>query len=258
METLRNPELGTATMEKFRDLSLGILATQLTKITYEGYPTQAHRLYGQPNSQEVQDALKRTEGSDFAQAKKHLPLPSLAYDNTDPLGRPLHPWFKQMVSSPKIGVALGNGFYWQYGPNKTADGIAIRYDLEEPHVLIINRGDTGQPALAGGFVDQGETPLQAAYRENNEEVDANIFDIKSVDHTVELVYSGELADLRATAHAWPHTDAFALHIKGKVDTPMRWKGGDDAETAYWQPASQLSKLFGSHRLLAYMALKRPL
>lgn len=262
MEVQRSPNQG-AILENFKKLSIDILATQLGKMAYKGYPNLDNRLYGEPDSTEVMEALSRTEGPEFAKPYKQLALPTdgeiQKFGRTDQLGRPLHPWFNEMVADPRVGVTLGNGFYWHYGANKTADGIPVRYDLNEPHILLITRQDTGQPALVGGHVDEGETPLQAAYRENNEEVDKNIFDIYDTDHAVRPVYEGPLADLRATAHAWPHTHAFALDIKGKVDTPMSWDiQNAEIGRAFWQPASRIGELFGSHRLLAKMALTNSL
>ena len=55
---------------------------------------------------------------------------------------------------------------WYDGPNYTADSIVISPGLRQ--VLLIQR-ETGEWALPGGFIDQGEDPLVAAIRETREE-----------------------------------------------------------------------------------------
>lgn len=243
--------------EWFRDQSLGLLAMQLAEIQFDGYPSMEHRLYGKPDSEEVLSALIKTSGRGFARAYKELHLPTISEQQEftdlnlrlDPHGRPLHPWFAQMIENKEVGVALGNGFYWEYGPNLTADPIVKRHDLDEPHVLIITRGDTGQPALPGGMVDKGEDPLEAAYRECLEETD---FDISDYPHTVRTGYSGPVADVRLTAHGWPHTYSYIFELDPEVNitSPMSGEGKDDATHYRWTPESEATEvLFGSHKLL---------
>ena len=53
-------------------------------------------------------------------------------------------------------------------PALTADVIALRWHNQELQVLLIRRAQEpfmGQLALPGGFVDEHESPLEAAIRE---------------------------------------------------------------------------------------------
>lgn len=49
---------------------------------------------------------------------------------------------------------------WYEGPNYTADAVVI--NPASKRLLLIQRKDTGQWALPGGFVDEGEIALDAA------------------------------------------------------------------------------------------------
>jgi 8-oxo-dGTP pyrophosphatase MutT (NUDIX family) len=166
-----------------------------------------------------------------------------------PHGRPLHPWLDDMVCRRDIGVLTGKGAYWNWGPNYTADPIVFRQSGATREVLLIQRGDTGAWALPGGFVEPGDTALQTAVKEAGEETG---LDITSLAHDARLVYRGPLADLRATAHAWPETTAYLFDATGS-DLPEPC-GNDDAIDATWVPMAECSDLlFGSHSLLVGMA-----
>lgn len=272
----------------FKRCSLDALRASLCEQSYPGYPTMQERL-SLPGNKLPSEHLQLPDGSwETSGGLTPGPEESLGYINqglrTDTSGRPLHPWAHEMLADSKIGVVTGKGFYWNWGPNYTADPIIIRHDLSEPHILIIKRSDTGHWALPGGFRNKGEAGSDAALREGAEE--SGIF-VTKLKHTIKPVYSGPLADLRVTANAWPETAAFCIDLcldskqelkmlhemmsanrrqkfirslgsmafKKCIDL-MPWEGQDDAVAAKWIPASQAnSQLFGSHRLLIELALR---
>lgn len=172
----------------------------------------------------------------------------------DTYGRPVHPWLEELLQ-PDIGVVTGKGFYRNWGANRTADPILIRTDLDEPHVLLIQRKDTGMWALPGGFIEPGEPPLEAALREAHEET---LIDWRWLVSDTKLTYQGPLADIRTTAHAWPETSAFSLLLDPRLTAhlPVGPLPGDTTEvnTVMWQPlAAYDGAAFGSHRLLLELA-----
>lgn len=247
------PEAMNITEQMFKQESLHCMRNALARQTYPGYPVMSERLFGDITGIEM------------------------------PEKAPVHPWAAEMAADPGIGLVTGKGAYWNYGPNYTADPIVIRRDFEEPHILLIQRADTGNWALPGGFVDNGEDPGLAAEREAEEESGIVISRFK---HTRSYIYGGPIADLRTTANAWPETSAycFELQIENREDQKalvemmsrtrlqkvirsvgrmssidrlqnMPWKGSDDARKAAWLPVSKLDDaLFGSHKLLIKMAL----
>lgn len=241
------------THERFRRESLNLLKQCLVSLHYPGYPTTR---FCDPNGNldipsgpwhigDFSDTPTYEEQIDF---KKQGKL-------TDSIGRPLHPWINDMLTNPEIGVVSGKGFYWNWGPNYTADPIIVRHDLGEPYVLLIQRADTGHWALPGGFKNEDESDMSAAMREAKEETG---IDIQSLNCEPIPIYKGPLADLRATAHAWPETVAIRFDISNEAArnfTAEQWPGSDDAVRARWTPVRQINNhLFGSHRLLISKAL----
>ncbi len=282
-EHLMQPNQETYSQEWFKSASLEAFKQALRIMPYPGYPTT--RLHGSP------DTMLLPEGTWHMPSDSICPTGDEAINlvqnghRLDMFGRPLHPWLEDMLNDPDIGVVTGKGFYWKWGPNYTVDPIIFRHDLNEPHVLLIERADGTGWALPGGFKDQGETEQEGAKREAWEEAGINLDLLHS---RVRRIYEGPLADLRATAHAWPETTAFCfdLSLDSKFDRrqlagmmadkrwkrtlrsvgrlafkekteQLPWKGRDDARSAAWVPVSELDdKLFGSHRLLIELALQQ--
>lgn len=242
-------------MESFKIQSLEALRTNLANNAYPNYPDFKDRLWADGWTTELESLvlpLGAWETSDGAtptiSEQLHFSNMSLLLDTW---GRPIHPWFNDMLGDPKIGVLTGKGAYWNWGPNYTADSIVVRHDLAETHVLLIERSDTGQWALPGGFIDKGEESLIAALRETNEETG---LDLSKCNPAVTQIYSGPLADIRVTANAWPETTAFRFDLLDTTDIDDI-QGADDANSAAWIPVSKIDEqMFGSHRLLIELAL----
>lgn len=132
---------------------------------------------------------------------------------------------------------------WFDGPNYTADAVIIHRDSQQ--ILLIQRGDTKQWALPGGFVDKGETAHTAAQREIAEETGANIT-MNGI-----LVYEGAVEDPRNTPSAWIETSAYLF----PADDTFAATGSDDAIDAQWLPLDALPPLYGSHRDIIKRALE---
>lgn len=240
-------------MNDFKLNCLESFRSQLQERTYPGYPRFQERLF--------------IDADDFLLEPIHLPdgvwetsggaLPSIREQHTlaaqqhrfDRWGRPLHPWFNEMAEDPLIGVLTGKGFYWNWGPNYTADAVVLRHDLDTPHVLLIQRSDTGQWALPGGFIDPGEDALTASIRELREET---FVDLTSLKHAAQPTYTGPLADLRTTANAWPETTVFRFDMPYQMTTglAMKYSGSAESPIVAWLPLDSIDEhLFGSHRAL---------
>lgn len=240
-----------------KEQSLALFAKRIQEQTFAGYPNFQQRLknlggglieLSGDGPWQVTDDILPTNEERAALEAKGLQL--------DYVGRPLHPWLKEMMGNTNIGVVTGKAFYLQWGPNYTADPIVIRRDLHEPHVLLVERGDNTGWALPGGFIDPGETGTEAAIREAQQETG---LDFNYLGSRARLIYQGPVVDLRMTANAWPETTAVHFELPDEIAASleqMLWEGGDDAKTAAWVPISSLDeRLFGSHLPLIQRALE---
>lgn len=171
----------------------------------------------------------------------------------DSKGRPIHPWFYDMIEDPKIGVITGKGFYRRWGPNYTADPII----LSKGHILLIQRKDTGAEALPGGFIDllpsgEMEDPDIAARREAEEE--ARI--IIPNDIIGKKVYQGVVADIRTSANAWADTTAILYELDDMIMPNGALDKKEVKKVEWFKIDDALQKhLFGSHKLLVEKALE---
>ncbi len=131
---------------------------------------------------------------------------------------------------------------WFEGPNYTADAVVINLAREE--ILLIQRSDTGDWALPGGFLNQGESALEAARREAKEETGTSL----STEGV--LIYRGIVDDPRNTDSAWIETAAFIFTIH----EPLEINAGDDAINVSWVPLTKLPPLYASHKAIVGTAL----
>jgi len=215
--------------------------------TYPGYPTRRLTLedLSDPSSLTLPDGEWSTGVFTYPTDEEQTRLKELGY-KLDDFGRPLHPWLHEMLADPDVGVVTGLGEYWHWGPNRTADPIVINTD-PVPKIRLIQRRDTGDWALPGGFIDGDESGADAARRELGEEAGL------VVTGEPLMIYSGVVADARTTAHAWAETTALLWRIEG---TP-EGSAGDDAQAARWFPITELpAHLHGSHAVLIEQAITR--
>lgn len=132
---------------------------------------------------------------------------------------------------------------WYDGPNYTADAVIV-----QPHnemVLLVQRRDTGEWALPGGFIDQADaSPRSAAIREAYEEASVTLSD------KAPLIFRGVVDDPRNSETAWIETSAYLF----ETDDTAVAQGGDDALDAGWHSLRQLPPLYASHRMIVDRAL----
>lgn len=131
---------------------------------------------------------------------------------------------------------------WFDGVNHTADAVIV--NTTDRTILLIQRGDTGEWALPGGFVNENEPTLLAAQREAKEETGIEITDEGS------LIYQGVVDDPRNSDTAWIETSAYLFLHQNSPDV----SGLDDAVSAEWIPLDTLPELYGSHSAIVTLAL----
>lgn len=132
---------------------------------------------------------------------------------------------------------------WFEGPNYTADAVVI--DAKAAKILLIKRGDTGEWALPGGFIDKTDnSALEAAMREAQEEAGITI------EASAPLIFRGIVDDPRNSETAWIETSAYLF--SGTAETTVA--GNDDAEDAQWHDIASLPLLYASHQTIVERAL----
>lgn len=153
--------------------------------------------------------------------------------------------------------------YFYIGANPTVDLIVIRQDEDTPKVLLIQREDKavegGKWAIPGGFQDsntkQGqafvenkETPTQAALRELEEETSLVLPANFELTHLG--VFEGSGRDPRDNTESWSKSNAF-LAILPNTLTPDGVEGRSDAKKAKWFALNALpeSMAFDHERIL---------
>ena len=228
---------------------LELLGASLAENTYPGYPDREQRLHMAVGELATLTALPsgpwETTHDEFPTGLEQKQLRQRGY-RLEHNGRPLHPWFDDMVTDRAVGVVTGRGFYYHWGPNYTADAVV----LHEDNVLLIQRGDTGLWALPGGFVDDGESADTAARREVYEEAAVTLTEADLVRES----YRGPVVDLRVTAHAWPETTSF-VYRPAERQEPVA--DATETQSARWWQLDAIGKeviLFGAHQFLLQTAL----
>lgn len=161
-------------------------------------------------------------------------------------GRPLNP-------IGRTGIT-GRGLLGRWGANQAADALLTRVSEsgEQLEALLIQR-ESGEWAIPGGMLDDGEDAFDAARRELLEEA--------SVDVTSHgrLVYQGLADGPRVTDNAWIETSLYHFHLD--ADNPaarQEPKGNNEVEHAGWFPVSDMlvQSLYANHGELLAMAISQ--
>lgn len=130
-------------------------------------------------------------------------------------------------------------------PMLTVDTVVITGE-ETPSVLLIQRGNppfAGDWALPGGFVDEGETVVEAAPRELGEETGLQVGPLEMLG-----VYDTPGRDPRG----WTVSVVYLARVPARVEV----KGGDDASDARWFAVDELPELAFDHAVIVADALKQ--
>jgi ADP-ribose pyrophosphatase YjhB (NUDIX family) len=247
---------------QFRDASLDALATQLSRGHMPNYPTKRERLVMEQEPYSAHGTVTLPNEGPWCtgqvlptQIQKHTEILAMVgrpkHCTLDANWRPLHPWWRQMITRPDIGAAIGRGSYYHWGANYTADAAVIaQLPNKEDHILLIRRGDTGDWALPGGFVDGSENGKAAALRELQEESGLTL----TANTPARQLYTGPVVDIRTTLHAWAETSLWCFDLKAEQLPNV--VGMDDAAEARWFSCTDLpANIYGSHGALIARVLQ---
>jgi ADP-ribose pyrophosphatase YjhB (NUDIX family) len=240
--------------EQFKEESLALLAGQLAMHTAEGYPDLEGRLTSNDPHPLIDTNVNATwkVGQQIPALEERDAIAWLGPPTDDHYRRPVHPWLMDMLPRQDIGVVVGKGPFWRWGPNYTADAVV----RQAGHVLLVERADVGMLALPGGFVDYDENGVPepdvvTAARELGEEAHLEV----NAAHGREI-FKGPVADIRMTANAWPETTAFLFDLGDNPDLPPL-DTSEETNQALWVPENEAltASLYGSHQLILRLALR---
>jgi len=160
----------------------------------------------------------------------------------DTAGRPLHPYASQLLTRHDIGMCTGPGFHYGYGPQLIGNlGLRRqRVDMIEYAVVAVERSGQLIWSLPGGYAAPGETSMQAAFREANEEAAIQLSKIPgSIIQQWPLPLKVRQRD---TLHAWteetftmvrsivdPELALIALFANDGEARLTRWMGLDEIQ-----------------------------
>ena len=170
-------------------------------------------------------------------------------------GRPLNP-------RGRTGMCE-QGLLGKWGANQAADPIVTRLQPKTGtlQMVAIQRKDTGDWAIPGGMVDDGEIVSATVKREFKEEAGALPDEatraqfealVDDLFATGQVVYRGYVDDPRNTDNAWMETTAFHFHCNAELGAMLPLHAGDDAAAVRWLDVDpslpDYSNLYASHKL----------
>jgi ADP-ribose pyrophosphatase len=147
----------------------------------------------------------------------------------------------------------GRGLLGAWGANQAGDPILTKVnpDTGKLELLVIQRKDSGQWALPGGMVDEGENIFKTIARELEEETTVKL-DFSDAKH----VYQGYVDDRRNTDNAWMETTVKHKHLTGKLAAQVNPQAGDEADARFIPlTKADVESLYASHGSFVKQALR---
>eukprot|EP00300_Choanocystis_sp_HF-7_P012105 c17749_g1_i2.p1 GENE.c17749_g1_i2~~c17749_g1_i2.p1 ORF type:complete len:744 (+),score=131.52 c17749_g1_i2:64-2232(+) len=163
----------------------------------------------------------------------------------------------------------GRGLLARWGPNKAVNVIVTRHHptLGVLQMVSIQRRDTGEWALPGGFLEPNEDSRSAQRRLFETEALGNPGPslgpelstlLTNLFSSPTLVYDGYVDDPRNTDNAWVETVASHFHCTPTLALILEPAPGATVRNACWMPLNQtpeeLSQLYASHAQIVQLLL----
>jgi ADP-ribose pyrophosphatase YjhB (NUDIX family)/uncharacterized HAD superfamily protein len=235
----------------------------------DGYPSAEERLYADNLDSTSRSGVKIPEGPwHVANHNNHQAIRNKDTGLTTPqsgttvwsakgytvdqLGRPLHPYWKQLLSDKRIGLPTGKGMFYDYGPNKMVDAVVYRWHGSAPEFLLVRHKNSGKWGLPGGFVDIHDDSLEAtARREVTEETG-----LPNIGGSCVPIWRTLPIRQRDTLHAWADVTLMVIHGDPAYIDNSQPIAGSDVNDAQWLCLPDIAELEVLDTHSAYIALAR--
>lgn len=233
------------------------IAQAIASRTWPGYPPPHERLFlhtpgfkvdgrtlfvpdgpwqvsGHQNRQRVNTALLDHDAPSAKQA---------AYWRThakyvDQAGRPIHPYWRELLGDARIGLPTGLGAFYRYGPNCMVDAVIYRRRQGILEFLLIQQKASSKWGLPGGFVEPTDASLEAAARREAGE-ETGLSDLAG---QAQLMLRTLPIRQQDTLNAWAEVVVVLIHANQtyvQTATPI---AGDDASGVGWFALPQIAAL----------------
>jgi ADP-ribose pyrophosphatase YjhB (NUDIX family) len=150
-----------------------------------------------------------------------------------------------MTSDMRMGSEMPDPDYeakYGKGPHLTADAVVVRGN----EIALVRRKSSGQWALPGGFLDQGETFSDCAIREFKEEAGV---DLRATPGLILGVYRPLAFDaIERDPRSRIISGAVLITLSEEMKRPELF-AGDDAEAAQWTRWYAIPKLYADHNTI---------
>jgi ADP-ribose pyrophosphatase YjhB (NUDIX family) len=253
-------------------MNFDAIAKAIAERTFPGYPPPAQRLFLDSPGFEVRGHTLQVpdgpwqvnhhsnrQGVDQALLDPVIPTSEQAAywrahcDYTDQAGRPVHPYWRELLGDERIGLPTGLGAFYRYGPNAIADAIIYKWGHGAPELLLIKQKPTGKWGLPGGFMEPRDTSaVAAARREVAEETG-----LANIPGSAEVMLRALPVRQRDTLNAWADVTVILIHADQAYLQAAVPKAGDDASDVAWFSLPQIAGLDMLDTHVPYVAQSQP-
>lgn len=158
----------------------------------------------------------------------------------DSRGVPIHPEYELLL---QYGAVTGLGWYWDYGPNPSANAIYFGRDKKGRLNILVGKKH-GRTFLPGGMMEVGETPTMTVIRETQEETGVTAEPAYTYELPAKFLGSG-----RTTLNAWEESASVLISLKDPhIENHRVHFDPKELDHAEWLPLNKelLNQLFLPH------------